>query len=73
MPKQITINVDEFNIWADQKWIEYASETVVGSESAQRLRLSVTPSKTFKVELGAKILYHGNSLNVAKQYYHDHQ
>ena len=70
--KKTEIVKDEFEEWANNTFVDYASESVPGHDNRiQRLRFQVCLYGGFKVTLGEKVLYEGNSFVRAANAYND--
>ena len=60
---------DEFDEWCEGRWQQYASETIERGGLTGRLRFEVSLAGVFRVTLGSKTLYEGESFDEAKVEY----
>jgi len=59
--KKIVLNLEDFSLWMQTNWCQYASQTV----RDKRLRLLVNNYNQYKVLYESKVLYQGSQMTHA--------
>ena len=72
MKNTLMVSKEDFDAWAKEKFVEYASTTIAARRNIRvRLVLSANLVGCFRVTKGSKILYEGDLFVAAQTYYNN--